>query len=236
MPNTEYKHLQKLHDQNLSLMLKFIVSLFEPIEEELKVLEPRPLRLKLKTNDPFGSTLENYNQNLPTPKRHVANKLLIELMKVGSTSRPVKDWAWLRSFITTSFSIQNLYDLNAHWWSILQQQAQSPSATYRLEPAFQPKTKLAKANISAARGILWLNIYLLKAKSVPNVLRFVSACQDNHLNCAETSMKLALAGIDMLAQKPYFRSWRREITYSYPNLLRGRIAKRLEMVWARKAS
>lgn len=217
-------------------MLKFIVSLFEPADEEFPILEPRPLCLKLKTCDPFGSTLEKYNKNLSPQKRLIAHKLLIELMRIGNASRPPKNWNWVRNFVTASFSRHDLYDLNAHWWAILQKQIQPPTADYRLTHTLQPRCKIAKANIPAARGILWLNIYLLNADSVSNVLSFVSACQENHTNCPETNIKLALAGIDMLIREPYFRSWRREITYKHPNLLRGRVAKRLEVAWARKAS
>ena len=217
-------------------MLKFIVSLFEPADEEFPILEPRPLRLKLKTCDPFGSTLEKYNKNLPAQKRPVAHKLLIELMRIGSASRPPKDWNWLNKFVTASFSYHDLYDLNAYWWAILQKQIQSPTSDYRLEQKLQPMCKIARANIPAARGIMWLNIYLLKSDCVSSVLNFVSACQRNYPSCPETSIKLALAGIDMLVHEPYFRSWQREIAYKYPNLLRGRVAKRLEVAWARRAS
>ena len=217
-------------------MLKFFVSLFKPIDEELPVLEPQPLCLKLKTCDPFGSALENYNKNLSTQKRLVANKLLVELMKFGSVAQSPKDWAWLRHFVTASFSRYDLYDLNAHWWAILQKQVKPFTSTYQLEQNIHAKCAIAKTNIPAARGILWLNIYLLKANSIPSVLNFVSACQGHHPNCSESSIKLALAGVDMLVSEPYFKSWQREIAYTYPNLLRGKVAKRLEMAWARKAS
>ncbi len=217
-------------------MLKFFVSLFKPIDEELPILEPQPLCLKLNTSDPFGATLENYNNNLSTQKRLVANKLLAQLMKIGSAARSPKDWVWLRHFVSASFSNQDLYDLNAHWWAILQKQVKPFTPSSQLKQNIHEKCAISKTNISAARGVLWLNIYLLKANSIPGVLNFVSACQDNYPNCPESSMKLAFAGVDMLVGEPYFKSWRREIAYTYPNLLRGKVAKRLEMAWARKAS
>jgi len=203
-------------------MLKFVIQLFNPKKQEKEARQPRPLRLKLSTNDSFGRALQQYNDSLSDSEKAEAKKLFHQLMRIGSDSEPPKNWRLVFRRQKIHIQQSGLHEYMINWWSILQKQ--------------QAECKITPANIPIARGIIWLYIHFQKEQSVTEILQFTALCQSHNKSSFLVNSKLANAAIDLLLNEHYFKLKERDIWYYYPNLLEGRIGIKLKRFWNRKRS
>lgn len=173
--------------------------------------KPAPLRLSLSNNDLFGQNIQVYHQQLPSQQQAAIDKFVKKLIQTGSQHRAPKSWSWLRAYSNGHFSKKELLNLSHNWWLILQEVNYSHN---------NQKAYLCKQNTAFARAIIWLYIYLHGQSQLNNYLHFINQQQYQNTALAETA-------VDILMQQHYFKYAAPSIQFHYPQLLSGRIGKKL---------
>ncbi|PSR11425.1 MAG: hypothetical protein DA408_14735 [Bacteroidetes bacterium] len=193
--------------------------------------EPRPLPQQLKISDYFGRRLQEFNQGLIEPEASVAQAMLPHLIRMGCRTHPPRE---AKSFLNPSLPLvthsHELPLLSTQWWRLVE----TCVGQNNLNRQLQNQCLISKANLPAARGIIWFHIHLFGPATVPGMLQFMTHCLSPPPRCQDMSVELAKSVANMLITQDYFHSWEREIHYYYPHLLEGQIGRKLQRSWARK--
>ncbi len=189
------------------------------------------LNQELHTCDRFGKAVQQQLQELHPNQRQLAERLIPALMELGNSSHPPQDLSLFFELTNWPRHEQEFRLLMAAWWKILQHcnsQDYSSSSDNSCCPINQH-------NLPAARAIIWLQIHLLGAGVVSDLLSFMDECVQQYPHCSEISEQLALSAANALARTPFYRRHQFEIAMTHPALTRGRLGRILQaqpMKWA----
>lgn len=184
-----------------------------------------PVPAGLRPCDSFGRVLTDYLRQFPSPE---LQKVLPALFELGRSTHPTHDWNHFKKYAHWPQHDQSLRNILDDWWNVLQRvvaEARHSSRTGKVIPG--DCCPLLRYHLPLARAIVWLQLHHQGKRMVPSLLQFMSDCLAKYPNCPEITQQLAQSAANMLVREDYFALWQHQIAFQYPELMRGRIGKRI---------
>jgi len=210
-------------------MFQFIINLlYAPEEPESADLPPPRVPKVLAGGDKLSRRLDSYHASLDAKEKAMLDEILPELLRIGSNSRPPRDWQPFLRLTHRHRHERPLQHLSAEWWNILMSvltAALAESPVYHKPARKRSGGGIDVRSLPVARGIIWLHLHLNHTNAPQLGLPLMAKCMENYPHQTRVYEEIALCTAYFLKGQPYFKGWRRRIPLEYPALMQGRLLR-----------